>query len=83
MAGKILIFTQFGFIVLFVYALSAEYRANPYQQQWIASNAPALQYFLDGYLAAGLIGVFIGGAVLLLADYFRSRRKIGTAKTGA
>lgn len=74
MAGKIVIFVQFGFIVLFVYALSSEYRANPYQQQWITDTAWPLQYLLNGYLAAALVGVFIGGAVLLAAEYLRDRR---------
>ena len=73
--GYIFIFAQFGLIVLFVYGLSAEYRSNVYQQDWIASNAPLLQYFLNGYLAAMLLGVFIGGGVLLAADYRRNRNK--------
>ena len=73
--GYIFIFAQFGLIVLFVYGLSAEYRSNVYQQDWIARNAPLLQYFLNGYLAAMLLGVFIGGGVLLAADYWRNRNK--------
>ena len=75
MKGKIIVFGQFVFIVLFVYALSSEYRANAYQQEWIARNAWPLQYVLSGYLAAGLVGVTLGGAVLLVADYFREKNK--------
>lgn len=75
MKGKIIVFGQFVFIVLFVYALSSEYRANAYQQGWVMSNAWPLQYFLNGYLAAGLIGVMFGGAVLLAADYARERKQ--------
>ena len=81
MAGKIIIFAQFGLIVLFVYALSAEYRSNAYQQDWISANASPLQYLLNGYLAAGLIGILIGGATLLLADYLRQRERRGGLKT--
>ena len=83
MAGKILVFLQFGFIVLLVYALSSEYAANANQQQWISDNVWWLQYFLNGYLAAGLIGIFIGGAFLLVGDYLRNRNKRGTLKTVA
>jgi cytochrome bd-type quinol oxidase subunit 2 len=75
------IYAQFGLIVLFVYGLSAEYRSNVYQQDWISSNAPLLQYFLNGYLMAMLLGVFLGGGVLLAADYLRSRSKKGSLRT--
>lgn len=75
MRGKIIVFGQFVFIVVFVYALSSEYRANAYQQDWVVTNAWPLQYFLNGYLAAGLIGVMLGGAVLLAADYVREKNK--------
>ena len=75
MKGKIIVFGQFVFIVLFVYALSSEYRSNAYQQDWVMRNAWALQYFLNGYLAAGLIGVLLGGAVLLAVDYARAKSK--------
>ena len=81
MTGKIIIYAQFGLIVLLVYALSAEYRSNPYQQDWILANAPPLQYLLNGYLAAGLIGILIGGFVLLLADLVREKQKRGGLKT--
>ena len=82
MKGKIIVFGQFVFIVLFVYALSSEYRANAYQQAWVMNNAWPLQYVLNGYLAAGLVGVMLGGAVLLAADYLRekNKRKIGVNK---
>ncbi|PWT76783.1 MAG: hypothetical protein C5B60_03730 [Chloroflexi bacterium] len=75
MKGKIIVFGQFVFIVLFVYALSSEYRANVFQQEWVTSNAWPLEYLLNGYLAASLIGVTLGGAVLLLADYIRERNR--------
>src|SRR3989454_12780584 len=68
--GYVVIYAQFGLIVLFVYGLSAEYRSNAYQQDWISSNAPFLQYFLNGYLAALLLGIFIGGGDLLAANNF-------------
>jgi cytochrome bd-type quinol oxidase subunit 2 len=73
--GYVVIFAQFGLIVLFVYGLSAEYRSNAYQQDWISRNAPWLQYFVNGYLVAMLLGIFIGGGVLLAADYWRNRNK--------
>ena len=79
--GYIFVYAQFGLIVLFVYGLSAEYRSNAYQQDWISSNAPLLQYFLNGYLAAMLLGVFIGGGVLLAADYWRNRNKISSLRS--
>ena len=72
-AGKVVVLTQLGFIVLFVYGLSAEYHANEYQQMWILDNASPLQYFLNGYLAAGLIGILVGGIVLLVTDLVRER----------
>jgi hypothetical protein len=79
--GYIFVYAQFGLIVLFVYGLSAEYRSNAYQQDWISNNAPLLQYFLNGYLAAMLLGVFIGGGVLLAADYWRNRNKITSLRS--
>ncbi|HVH14342.1 MAG TPA: hypothetical protein VNA15_01315 [Candidatus Angelobacter sp.] len=79
--GHLFIYAQFGLIVLFVYALSEEYRANAYQQDWISSNAPLLQYLLNGYLAAMFLGIFIGGGVLLVADYWRNRNKKSSLKT--
>ena len=81
MRGKVVIFAQFGFIVLFVYALSSEYQSNQYQQGWIAENASPLQYLLNGYAAAALIGVFIGGAVLLLSTYLKERKETHALKT--
>jgi len=75
------IYVQFGLIVLFVYGLSAEYRSNAYQQDWISSNAPLLQYFLNGYLAAMLLGIFIGGGVLLVAGYWRNMNKKSSLRT--
>lgn len=79
--GHLFIYAQFGLIVLFVYGLSAEYRSNAYQQDWISSNAPFLQYFLNGYLAAMLLGIFIGGGVLLVADYWRNMNKKSSLRT--
>lgn len=64
-----------------VYGLSSEYRSNPYQQYWISSNAPVLQYVLNGYLAAMLLGIFIGGGVLLVSDYWRNRNKESSLRT--
>jgi len=79
--GHLFIYAEFGLIVLFVYGLSAEYRSNAYQQDWISSNAPILQYLVNGYLAAMLLGVFIGGGVLLAADYQRNRNKKSSLRT--
>jgi len=75
------IYAEFGLIVLLVYGLSAEYRSNAYQQDWISSNAPTLQYLVNGYLAAMLLGVLIGGGVLLAADYWRNRNKKSSLRT--
>jgi len=75
MKGKIIVFGEFVLIVFFVYALSSEYRSNAYQQDWVMKNAWPLQYLLNGYLAAGLVGIVLGGAVLLLADYNRERNR--------
>lgn len=79
--GHLFIYAQFGLIVLFVYGLSAEYRSNTYQQDWISTNAPVLQYLVNGYLAAMLVGVFLGGGVLLVADYLRNKNKKGSLRT--
>jgi ascorbate-specific PTS system EIIC-type component UlaA len=79
--GKIVIFLLFVFIVLLVYALSAEYQSNQYQQSWISANVPWLQYVLNGYMAAALIGILLGGAFLLVADISRNRRRKGGLKT--
>ena len=81
MRGKIVLFLQFLLIVVLVVALSSEYQANQYQQSWIAANAPWLQYLLNGYMAAALIGILIGAAVLLVADIWRTRRRRGGLKT--
>jgi len=67
---------QFGFIVLLLSALSAEYQANPFMQQWFSSHVSPVGYLLNGYLAAMLIGVSVGGAVLVAVDCVRSRRKL-------
>jgi hypothetical protein len=80
--GKIVIFLQFGLIVLLFYALSAEYQSNQFQQKWISDNAPWLQYLLNGYMAAALIGILIGAAFLLIADISRNRNGKGGLKTG-
>ncbi len=80
--GKIVIFLQFGFIVLLSYALSSEYQSNQFQQKWVSDNAPWLQFILNGYLAAGLIGILIGAAFLLVADLLRNRNRKGGLKTG-
>ncbi len=57
-------------------ALSAQYQANPFMQQWFSSHASAVGYLLNGYLAAMLIGVSVSGAVLFAVDYVRSRRNV-------
>jgi len=81
MAAKTVVLALFGIIVLFIYILSAEYHANLYQQTWVAKNIPWLDYLLNGYMAAGLVGIFLGGIVLLLADYSRNRNRRGGLKT--
>jgi TRAP-type C4-dicarboxylate transport system permease small subunit len=81
MRGKIVLFLQFLFIVLLVYALSIEYQSNQFQQSWVSANVPWLQYLLNGYMAAALIGILIGGAFLLVADIWRNRRRRGGLKT--
>jgi hypothetical protein len=81
MRGKLVIFLQFVFIVLLVYALSAEYQSNQYQQSWVSKNVPWLQYFLNGYMAAALIGILLGGTFLLIADIRRNRSGRGGLKT--
>jgi hypothetical protein len=75
--AKIVIFLEFAFIVLLFYALSAEYNINQYQQSWVASNAPWLQYVLNGYMSAALIGILIGAAFLLIVDILRNRNGKG------
>jgi len=79
--GKIVIFLQFVFIVLLVYALSAEYQSNQYQQSWVSAYVPWLQYLLNGYMAAPLIGILLGGTFMLVADISRNRRRKGGLKT--
>jgi formate/nitrite transporter FocA (FNT family) len=79
--GYFVVYAQFGLIFLFIYGLSAEYRSNAYQQDWVSNNAPWLQYFLNGYLAAMLLGIFIGGGVLLAADYWRTKDKKSSLRT--
>jgi ascorbate-specific PTS system EIIC-type component UlaA len=81
MRGKIVVFIQFVFIVLLVYALSAEYQSNQYQQTWVLENVPWLQYFLNGYMAAALIGILLGGVFLLVSDIMRNRGRRGGLKT--
>src|SRR5437764_1386918 len=57
LAGKLVLFLMFGFIVSLVFALSAEYQSNQFQQRWISDNASWLQYLLNGYLAAALVRI--------------------------
>lgn len=73
--GKIFLYLQFLFIVLLIFALSTEYQANQYQQTWVSANAPWLQFLLNGYMAAALVGILIGGAVLLIADIWKNRNR--------
>ena len=72
----VVVLVQFGFIVLLLSALSAEYQSNPFMQQWVSDHASPGGYLLNGYLAAALVGVFVGGAVLLLRDYLKDRRSV-------
>jgi hypothetical protein len=81
MAAKIVVVALFGLIVLLIYVLSAEYHSNLYQQTWVAGNMPWLDYLLNGYMAAALVGIFLGGLVLLLADYLRNKNRRGVLKT--
>ncbi len=81
LAGKVVLFLQFGFIVFLVFALSAEYQSNQFQQAWVSDNASWLQFLLNGYLGAALIGVLIGGAFLLVGDVVKSRKRRGGLKT--
>ena len=81
LAGKIVIFLLFVFIVLLVYALTSEYQSNQYQQSWVQAKAPWLQLLLNGYMAAALIGIVIGGTCLLVADILRNRNRRGGLKT--
>ncbi len=81
MRGKIVIFLEFAAIVMLVFALSSEYESNAYQQSWVLSNVPWLQYLLNGYMAAALIGIMIGAAFLLIADIVRNRSRRGGLKT--
>lgn len=59
---------EFAVIVLLVWAVSLEYRANKYLQAWANANAPVLGYLLNGYLAAMLAGVLIGSIVLFVQN---------------
>lgn len=81
LAGKFVIFLLFVFIVLLLYALTAEYQFNQYQQSWVQANVPWLQYLVNGYLAAALIGIMIGGAFLLVSDILRNQKRRGRMKT--
>ena len=81
LAGKIVIFLLFVFIVLLTLALTAEYQSNQYQQGWIQANIPWLQYLLNGYLAAALVGVMIGATCLLVVDILRNRTRRSRLKT--
>ncbi len=79
--AKLVVLSLFGLIVLFIYILSAEYHSNLYQQTWVANNLPWLDYLLNGYMAAGLVGIFLGGIVLLYADFLRNKTRRGGTKT--
>src|SRR5205809_6989446 len=81
LAGKLVLFLMFGFIVSLVFALSAEYQSNQFEQKWVSDKASCLQYFLNGYLAAALVGIFSGGAFPLVAVMVRSRNRRGGLKT--
>jgi hypothetical protein len=81
MAAKLVVVALFGAIVLLIYVLSAEYHSNLYQQTWVSNNIPWLDLLLNGYMAAGLVGIFLGGTVLLLADYLRNKNRRGGLKT--
>ncbi len=59
---------EFAVIVILVWAVSLEYRANQYLQAWTNQNAPFLGYLLNGYLAAMLAGVLIGSTALFVQN---------------
>jgi len=63
---------EFGVIVVLVWGVSLEYRANQYLQAWVNERAPLLGYLLNGYLAAMLGGVLVGSIILFLQN--RPRR---------
>jgi hypothetical protein len=75
MAAKLVVVGLFGLIVLFINVLSAEYHSNMYQQRWVANNMPWLDYFLNGYMAAALVGISLGGLILTLGDYLRNKNR--------
>jgi len=68
-SALLLAFVQFVAIALLLSVVSAEYQSNAYMQEWIEKNAWPIGYLLNGYLAATLVGVAIGGAFLVFQKW--------------
>lgn len=77
----VIAYLQFGLIVVLFAALSSEYQANTNQQLWISQNLSWLQYLLNGYLSAALVGIALGAGFLLVAEIVSRRRRTNALKT--
>ena len=61
---RIALVGEFLLIEALLFALSAEYAANMFMQDWFASNASAIGFLLGSYLAP-ILGLAIGSGVVL------------------
>ncbi len=68
----VLIYVEAALIVLLLAALSSEYQANGFMQQWMSQNAAPLGYLLSDYSGAVLVAIV---AVVGLLLHGLSRRR--------
>lgn len=69
-----LIIGQFMVTVGLLAAISNEYQANYWQQQWVSQNASPLDFFLSGYVATVLFAVI--GVALIVWKFVLPRRQM-------
>ncbi len=71
---------EFAIIVALMWGLSLEYLSNQFMRDWIAQNAQPVEYLLNGYFAALLLGILAGG---LLVYVRRVTKKTGLVRTAS
>jgi hypothetical protein len=69
---KIALIGQFVLIETLLFALSSEYSANAYMQDWFSANAWLLGYLLGGYIAP-VLGIVLGATTLLAGSILKNK----------
>ena len=73
-AMSAIVVVQFLITIGLIAAISNEYQANYWMQQWVSENASPLGFFLAGYVGAVLATIL--GAILIVWKMILPRRRI-------